>query len=99
MTDQNHYSSLSKKMNIAYTVNENSMGNNEIILHEQESLPEIYSIKKIYLIIAMGRIVMQLDDQGEKIYSPGSVIDVPSRTKMKIMNLSSDKTAILVMKL
>jgi uncharacterized protein YaiE (UPF0345 family) len=88
-----------KQLKLAYWVNENNMSSNQIFLHAQESLPEIYSTKKICMTIVMGRIAMQLDDQGEKVYSPGIVIDVPEKTKMKIKNMSSYKTAILGMRL
>ena len=88
-----------KQMSLAYWANINNIASSQIILQAQESLPEIYSIKKICMIIVVGRMIMQLDDQSERIYMPGNVIDIPSRTKMKISNISSDKTAILVMKL
>ena len=98
MAVQDVYSNRSEKISLAHWVNENSNNNNLFIqLHEQESLPEIYSIKKMFIIIAMGRIVMQLEDHGERTYSPGNVIAVPGRTRMKIRNFSSFKTAMLVM--
>ncbi|MDW7657907.1 MAG: hypothetical protein SCM11_12125 [Bacillota bacterium] len=88
-----------KQMSLAYWSNVNNIASSQIYLHAQESLPDIYSIKNINMTIVLGRIIMQLGDQGEKFYSPGSIIDVPSRTKMKIKNMSSYKEAILVMKL
>ncbi|MDW7658394.1 MAG: hypothetical protein SCM11_14595 [Bacillota bacterium] len=72
--------------------------NSQIILHAQESLSEIYAVKKIYINIIMGRIILQIDDQDEKNYSPSDVIEIPGRTRMKIKNRSSYKSAILVMK-
>lgn len=99
MTELGQYIKHSETTNLNYRVNDNNMGINQIILPVHESVPEIYSIRNIHMIIAMGRIIMQLDDQGELIYSPGHVIDIPGRTRMRIKNLSSEKTAILVMKL
>ena len=94
MTTQDHLSNIES----TYWVSENDIGSIPIILHKQESLPDIYSTKNFFIVIDMGRILIQLDDQEDRIYSPGNIIDVPSRTKIKIKNLS-DKTAILVIKL
>ena len=98
MAVQELYSKRSEKISLAHWVNENSKDNSLFIqINEQESFPEIYSIKKMYIIIAMGRIVLQLDDHTEKVYLPGNVISVPGRTRMKIKNLSTFKTAMIVM--
>jgi len=94
------YFTRSETISFAHWVNENSNNNNLFIqLHEQESLPEIYSIKKMCIIIAMGKIIMQLGEHEEKVYSPGNVINVPGRTRMKIKNFSTFKTAMIVMEL
>jgi len=98
MTVQGYSSRHTEKMNLAYWVNDNNIANNPIILQEKESLPEIYSTQKIYMIIVLGRIALKLNDQEEKVYSTGSVIDIPARTKMNIVNLSADKMAVLVLK-
>ena len=87
-----------RQKNLAYWADINNIDNNQIILHAQESFPEIYACKNILINIVKGRIIMQIDDQEERVYSPNDVIDVPSRTRMKIKNRSVYKSAILVMK-
>ncbi|MDW7655973.1 MAG: hypothetical protein SCM11_02235 [Bacillota bacterium] len=88
-----------KQINLAYWANVNNIeDNSQIVLHAQEALPEIYTIKKIHITIVIGRIVMQIGDQEERVYSPCDVIDVPIRTMMKIKNRSSYKSATIIMK-
>ena len=87
-----------KQKKLAYWANINNIDNNQIILHAQESFPEIYTYKNICINIVKGQIVMQIDDQEERIYCPCDVIDISSRTRMKIKNRSLYKSAILVMK-
>jgi hypothetical protein len=99
MTVQEYYSQHSEKMNLAYWVNENDQDSNHIILHASELVPDIYSIKKIFLTIVLGSIVLQLDDHEERTHLAGNVIAIPNRAKMKIRNLSSDQVAILVLNL
>jgi hypothetical protein len=89
----------SEMMNLTYWVNEKIIANNQLNLHESESIADIYSIKNIFMTIVSGRIALQLNDQEEQVYATGNVVEIPSRTKMNLKNLSSDKMAILVMKL
>ena len=98
MTIQGYANRYAEKMNLAYWVSDSNIANNPIILQQLESLPDIYSTQKIYMIIVLGRIALKLNDQEEHVYSTGSVIDIASRTKMNITNLSADKMAVLVLK-
>jgi hypothetical protein len=98
MTIQGYANRYTEKMNLAYWVSDSNIANNPIILQQLESLPDIYSTQKIYMIIVLGRISLKLNDQEERVYSTGSVIDISSRTKMNITNLSADKMAVLVLK-
>jgi hypothetical protein len=98
MTIQGYANRYSEKMNLAYWVSDSNIANNPIILQQSESLPDIYSTQKIYMIIVLGRIALKLDDQEERVYSTGSVIDISARTKMNIANLSAEKMAVLVLK-
>jgi len=86
MTIQAYPYRHSERMNTATWVSDYYISNNPIILKELEALPDIYSIKKHFMIIVFGRISLQLNDQEEKIYSAGSVIDIPLRIKMNIKN-------------
>jgi hypothetical protein len=98
MTIQDHCRPQSEKMNADFWFNE-IRDSNQIVLHELESVSDIYPVQEIYLTIVSGKIVLQLNDQEESVYTAGNIVDIPGRTRMIIKNLSSENMAILAMRL
>ena len=67
-----------------------------IILQRLESVPENYTIHNINLKVAWGIIALKLDKMKEMICQPGSVIGIPARTKMILVNQIDEESAVIM---
>ena len=72
---------------------------NQITLHESETMPENFTIHNTDLRVVFGRIALKVNDREENIYSSGSVISIPAKSKMILTNrFEEDSTVFLVKK-
>ena len=69
---------------------------NLITLQKSESMPEYSTIHNADLRVVRGSVGLALNDEEENIYSSGSVINIPAKTKIKLSNqFSEESTAFL----
>jgi glyoxylate utilization-related uncharacterized protein len=72
---------------------------NEITLQDSESLPQISTIYDTILRVVYGRLSLKLNDQDDRVYSSGSIVNIPARSRMVLSNLvNEDSTVFLVRK-
>jgi len=71
---------------------------NHMILPEGESLPEHYSNSNVYMIVAKGKVSLELDSQKRHDYPAGSILNIPYNTKMNVKNNQSSLLELFVVK-
>lgn len=71
---------------------------NQLTLQEFESMPEISTIYNIDVKVSFGRIGLKLNDMAEQIYSSGSVIGIPARTKIVFLNQFAGKSTVFLVR-
>jgi glyoxylate utilization-related uncharacterized protein len=71
---------------------------NQIILQESESMPENSTIHNIDMQVVYGRVALKLNDRDEHIYSSGSVISIPAKSKMMLSNQLKDASKVFLIK-
>ncbi len=79
-------------------LDEKAIGINHIILPPGDRLPEHYSNAPVYMVVARGRISLQLDEQERHDYDAGNIITIPHKTKMNVTNESDLVTELFVLK-
>lgn len=67
-----------------------------ITLQGSESMPESSTIQNINLRVVLGRIALKLDDMEETIYTSGSLVNIPVKTKMKLSNQSNEESTVFL---
>lgn len=71
---------------------------NHMILQKDDFLPEHYSNSNVYMIVIRGNITLRLDEQDEHCYPFGSIILIPFKTKMNVLNQEDEVAEIFVVK-
>ena len=72
---------------------------NQITLQESESMPENSTIHNIDLRVVLGRVGLKLNDEEENIYTSGSAINIPAKTKMNLSNQYEEESTIFLMRI
>lgn len=71
---------------------------NHMLLIKNSGLPEHYSNSNVYMIIVCGNMTIKLNDNEPKVYSKGSILNIPFNTKMNINNYSEELLEFFVVK-
>lgn len=71
---------------------------NHMLLIKNTGMPEHYSNSNVYTIIVRGQMTIKLNDNEPKVYSKGSILNIPFNTKMKINNYSDELLEFFVVK-
>lgn len=71
---------------------------NHMILTKGTGLPEHFSNSNVYMIIIKGTMSIRLDEQEEKKYSQGNIINIPYNTKMNVNNYEDEILEFFVVK-
>ncbi len=72
---------------------------NHMVLPKGEGFPEHVANAAVYMIVARGRLSIDLNGQGTHEYSGGSVLKIPQGTKMMGMNRQDEVLELIVVKL
>ena len=68
---------------------------NQITFQGFETMPENSTIHNIDLRVVVGKIGLKLDGKDENIYSSGSVINIPAKTKMNLSNQFEEESTVI----
>ena len=71
---------------------------NHMLLVKDSGMPEHYSNSHVYMIIVSGEMTIKLNEMEPRIYSKGSILNIPFNTKMKINNFSEELLEFFVVK-
>lgn len=69
-----------------------------MVFPEQEGLPEHNANANVYMTVVSGILSISLDDQATHEYSAGSVLKIPTHTKMNVRNLHEELLELIVIK-
>jgi quercetin dioxygenase-like cupin family protein len=79
-------------------VSDDNVDINHMVLQKGEELPVHYSNSNVYLIIVRGIMSISLSEQEPASYSKGSIINIPYKMKMHILNEKDDALEFFVVK-
>ena len=71
---------------------------NHMVLPKNAGMPEHFTNSNVYMIIARGKMTLQLNDQDPHLYEHGQIINIPYNTKMNLNNLAEDVLEFFVIK-
>jgi len=69
-----------------------------MVLPKNDRLPEHYANSNVYMTVIRGIVSLQLDDQELKKFEKGSIIVIPYKTKMNVVNYDEEVLEITVVK-
>lgn len=79
-------------------IDDNHLNINHMVLPKGEALPEHYSNSNVYMIVICGNLTLRLDEQEEHIYSSGSILNIPYKTRMNVYNQHNEILEFFVVK-
>lgn len=69
-----------------------------MIFNEGQSLPEHFANSNVYMTVLRGRLSIGLDEQEIREYEAGTLLKIPTQTKMNVKNLHADTLEMIVVK-
>lgn len=69
-----------------------------MIFNNNEGLPEHFSNSNVYMTVLKGILSIGLDDQEIHEYSHGTVLKIPFKTKMNVVNKHNETLELIVIK-
>ena len=90
-------STLDEK-SIKKVVDDEHIAINHMVFPKGEGLPEHYSNSNVYMIIARGKMTLQLDEQEPHAYAVGQIVSIPYHVKMNVTNRDDALLEIFVVK-
>lgn len=71
---------------------------NHMVLPKGDRLPPHAANSNVFMIVVRGTISLQLDEQEEHHYPAGSIINIPHRTFMNVVNTHEETVELFVVK-
>lgn len=69
-----------------------------MLFNKDEGLPLHYSNSNVYMTVLQGKLSIALDDQELHVYTGGTLLKIPYKTKMNVQNLHDEMLELLVIK-
>ena len=69
-----------------------------MVFAKDDGLPEHYSNSTVYMTVLRGKLSIQLNDQRVHEYDMGTILKIPFKTKMNVINLHQDILELIVVK-
>ncbi len=98
MIEKRYEFTFSDSKIIERVVSDDNVDINHMILLKGDALAEHYTNSNVYMIVARGKISLQLDTQDEHTYPAGSIIAIPYKTKMNVRNNHEEVSEFFVVK-
>ena len=98
MIEKNYKFTNCSEKNIAKIIDDEELLLNHMTLTKGTGLPEHFSNSNVYMIIVRGILTIKLDEQEEKEYTKGDIINIPYKVKMNINNLNDAILEFFVIK-
>lgn len=98
MIEKNYKFTNCSEKNIAKIIDDEELLLNHMTLTKGTGLPEHFSNSNVYMIIERGILTIKLDEQEEKEYTQGDIINIPYKVKMNINNFNDEILEFFVIK-
>jgi len=69
-----------------------------MVFNKDEGLPEHFSNSNVYMTVVRGTLSISFDEQEIHEYNGGSLLKIPSQTKMNVRNLHLETLELIVVK-
>ena len=69
-----------------------------MVFNENEGLPEHFSNSNVYMTVVRGTLSIGLNEQDIHEYESGTLLKIPSQTKMNVKNLHFETLELIVVK-
>lgn len=98
MIEKNFPYTLAESKTIERVLDEEAIAINHMILPQGDRLPEHDANSHVYMIVTRGTISLQLDDQEAHHYGAGSILNIPFKTRMNVINTHEETAELFVVK-
>lgn len=98
MTEQVFHYTVTDEKAMEQVLIDDALHVNHIVLPTGESFPEHHANATVYMIVARGRLSIDLGDQGTHEYGGGDVLKIPHGTKMKGCNKHGETLELWIVK-
>ncbi len=98
MIEQTFKISIGNSRAIDKIINDENIHYNHVILNKNEGLPEHITNSNVYVTIVKGILSITLNNQETHHYSTGTVIKIPSDTKLMIENHHKSTLEVFILK-
>lgn len=89
---------ISTDKTIEKVILDDNVNINHMILPKGDRLPEHYSNSNVYMIVAKGTVSLQLGEQENHKYPAGSILNIPYKTLMNVVNNDDELVELFVVK-
>jgi quercetin dioxygenase-like cupin family protein len=69
-----------------------------MLFNKDEGLPLHYSNSNVYMTVLRGTLSIALDNQDVHVYTGGTLLIIPYKTKMNVQNMHDEMLELLVIK-
>lgn len=83
---------------IERVLEDDQLGINHMVLPKGGRLPEHRANSNVYMIVARGEVSLQLEEQEAHIYPAGSLLVIPHRTLMNVLQHGEAVLELFVVK-
>ena len=80
-------------------IDENNLHYIHLVFPPGEGLAEHRANAHLYMTVLRGTVTLQLDDQPDHEYGPGSLLSIPYRTLMNVNNKGTDVLELINIKI
>lgn len=98
MTEKKFEYAISTAKTIEKVILDDNVNINHMILPKGDRLPEHYSNSNVYMIVVKGTVSLQLNEQENHKYSTGSILNIPYKTLMNVVNNDDELVELFVVK-
>lgn len=98
MTETKFNYTISTNKTIEKIILDDNVNINHMLLPKGDRLPEHYSNSNVYMIVAKGIVSLKLNDQENHKYPAGSILNIPYKTLMNVVNNDDELVELFVVK-
>jgi quercetin dioxygenase-like cupin family protein len=98
MIEQVHTLAKGVERTVEKVIQDDNLDYIHMLFNKDEGLPIHYSNSNVYMTVLQGMLTIGLDDQEERHYSAGTLLQIPYKIKMNVRNQHDELLELLVIK-
>jgi len=98
MIEQTFKMTAGNQKTIEKIIQDENIHYNHMILSKGDRLPVHFSNSNVYMTVLRGRLTIGLDEQQPSQYDSGTILKIPSETRMDVANTHDGVLEITVVK-